>query len=183
MATLSPTWKFAQNDYELIKLIGVGSYGEVVHAKSRATGQEVAIKLIDGLFKHSYDSKKIVREIQILRQLSQMPNNQFTTKIFDIITPPNGELNYIFIVMEHMQTDLKKIFQSMKQLDFSESHMVVILYNMLCALNFLHSANIMHRDIKPANLLVDADCRVKICDFGLSRSQPVPEISKPRKSR
>jgi|TARA_B110001450_G_C17528093_1_gene443468 serine/threonine protein kinase len=102
MATLSPTWKYAQNDYELIKLIGIGSYGEVVHAKSRATGQEVAIKLINGAFKNSYDTKKIVREIQILRQLSQMPNNQFTTKIFDIITPPNGELNYIFIVMEHM---------------------------------------------------------------------------------
>jgi len=58
--------------------------------------------------------------------------------------------------------------------------MVTILYNMLCALNFLHSANIMHRDIKPANLLVDADCRVKICDFGLSRSQPVPERAQPR---
>lgn len=43
-----------------------------------------------------------------------MPNNQFTTKIYDVITSPNGEMDYIFIVMEHMQTDLKKIFQSMK---------------------------------------------------------------------
>ena len=36
--------------------------------------------------------------------------------------------------------------------------MVSILYNLLCSLNFLHTANIMHRDIKPANILVDADC-------------------------
>ena len=110
MATLSSTWKYALVDYELIKLIGIGSYGEVVHAKSKATGKEVAIKLISGIFRHNYDSKKIIREIQILRQLSQMPNNQFTTKIFDIITPPNGDMSFIFIVMEHMQTDLKKIF-------------------------------------------------------------------------
>jgi len=38
MATLSATWKYALVDYELIKLIGIGSYGEVVHAKSKATG-------------------------------------------------------------------------------------------------------------------------------------------------
>jgi hypothetical protein len=39
-----------------------------------------------------------------------MPNNRFTTKIFDVITPPGEELSSIFIVMEHVQTDLKKIF-------------------------------------------------------------------------
>lgn len=184
MVSLSPIWKTALNDYEFIKLIGIGSYGEVVHAKHRASGKEVAIKLISDLFKNSYDSKKIVREVQILRQLTQMPGNEFTTKIFDIITPPESkDLNEIFIVMEYMQTDLKKIFQSMGQLEFSENHLVSILYNMLCALNFLHTANLMHRDIKPANLLVDTDCRVKLCDFGLSRSVPTPEPPKRRESR
>ena len=89
----------------------MGSYGEVVQAKHRATGQIVAIKLIEDLFKNSYDSKKIVREIQILRQFTQMANNQFTTKIYDIIAPSDpSDLSYIFIVMEYMQTDLKKIF-------------------------------------------------------------------------
>ena len=46
----------------------------------------------------------------------------------------------------------------------------MILYNIVCALKFLHSANIMHRDIKTSNILVDEDCNIKICDFGLSRS-------------
>ena len=41
---------------------------------------------------------------------------------------------------------------------------------MLCALNFIHSANIIHRDIKPANILFKSDCTVKLCDFGLSRA-------------
>ena len=184
MVTLSSVWKHALKDYEFIKLIGVGSYGEVVQAKQRSTGKVVAIKLIDNIFKSEYDSKKIVREVQIMRQLTQMEGNQFTTKLYDIITPKNlDNLTYIFIVMEYMQTDLKKIFQSMPSLEFTEAHMISLIYSMLCSLNFMHTANIIHRDIKPANLLVDSDCRVKICDFGLSRSQPVPEAPRGRLSR
>jgi len=40
----------------------------------------------------------------------------------------------------------------------------------LCAVKYLHSANVLHRDLKPANILVNEDCSVKICDFGLARS-------------
>ena len=47
--------------------------------------------------------------------------------------------------------------------------MVVLLYNMLCCLNFVHSAGLIHRDIKTDNILVDGNCETKICDFGLSR--------------
>ena len=43
---------------------------------------------------------------------------------------------------------------------------------MLCAANFLSSANVIHRDIKPENILVDHFCNIKICDFGLSRTLP-----------
>ena len=59
---------------------------------------------------------------------------------------------------------------------FKEEHKLTIMYNMLCGLNFLHTANIMHRDIKPANILVNTNCSVKYCDFGLS-SQLQPEDS------
>jgi serine/threonine protein kinase len=44
-----------------------------------------------------------------------------------------------------------------------------MLYNLLHALNFLHSANVIHRDVKPANILVDPNYMIKICDFGMSR--------------
>ena len=56
--------------------------------------------------------------------------------------------------------------------------MIWILYNLLCGIKFLHSANIMHRDIKPANILIDSNCRVKLCDFGLSRSLPASIVGK-----
>lgn len=46
----------------------------------------------------------------------------------------------------------------------------VLAYNLLLSVNFLHSAGVMHRDLQPKNVLVDKMCRVKICDFGWSRS-------------
>ena len=54
----------------------------------------------------------------------------------------------------------------------TEDHVKILLYNQLCSLKFLHSANLVHRDIKPANLLLDDQCRVMVCDFGLARSLP-----------
>jgi len=45
-----------------------------------------------------------------------------------------------------------------------------VVYNLLCALKYLHSAKVIHRDLKPANVLINEDCTVQICDFGLSRS-------------
>lgn len=44
------------------------------------------------------------------------------------------------------------------------------MYNLICALKYMHSARILHRDIKPANILINEDCGVKVCDFGLARS-------------
>lgn len=102
-----------------------------------------------------------------------MKSNVFTTKLLDIIASKNVEkMNYIFIVMEHVDSDLKKVFNTTQDIEFNEEHVITILYNTLCAMNFLHSANVMHRDIKPANILVDVECQVKLCDFGLSRTVP-----------
>ena len=76
------------------------------------------------------------------------------------------------IVMEYMGIDLNSLLTH--KIDFSEQHLIKIVYNTLCSLNFLHEANIMHRDLKTANILITSDCNTKICDFGLSRSIPQP---------
>ena len=44
------------------------------------------------------------------------------------------------------------------------------MYQLLKGIKFLHSAEVIHRDLKPSNLLLNSDCTMKICDFGLARS-------------
>lgn len=103
--------------------------------------------------------------------------SDFFVKLIDMYhTVHNGKLN-VFIVMEHFGHDLKTVLSATDD-SISQNHINMILYNMTCALKFLHSANVMHRDIKTSNILVDDDCNVKICDFGLSRSMPESCIGK-----
>ena len=66
----------------------------------------VAIKFIDDIFKDTYVAKKTIREIQIMRKLSEIKDNSYTVRLFDVIT--NDELSHVFIVMEHLQMDLEK---------------------------------------------------------------------------
>ena len=56
--------------------------------------------------------------------------------------------------------------------ELEEEHVVLIMYNLLCALRQMHSMNIVHRDIKPSNILINKDCRIKICDLGMARTLP-----------
>jgi mitogen-activated protein kinase 1/3 len=76
----------------------------------------------------------------------------------------------IFIVMEHFDLDLRKLLSN--EFFLTEENVESLIYNILCALKFLHSANIVHRDLKPDNILVDLNCNIKLCDFGLSRTLP-----------
>jgi len=64
----------------------------------------------------------------------------------------------IFLVVELEQMDLNKFLKSDQSKIFREQHVKLVLYNLLCALNFIHSANIVHRDIKPANVLINKYC-------------------------
>ena len=74
--------------------------------------------------------------------------------------------------MDLSDLDFKKLFDTVPKTLLDEDHIITILYNSLCALSYIHSANIIHRDIKPANFLIDSQCNVKICDFGLARVMP-----------
>ena len=66
-----------------------------------------------------------------------------------------------FLAHDHKNTGLNKIQQD---------DTIKILFRMLCAIKFIHKANVMHRDLKPANVLIDKDYNVLLCDFSLART-------------
>ena len=82
-------------------------------------------------------------------------------------------IEHMFLVLEHIQSDLENLMKSIDDangIEFGEDHLIIAMYNMLCAFNFLHTSNVMHRDVKPSNILIDHNCRVFLCDFGIART-------------
>lgn len=77
--------------------------------------------------------------------------------------------------MDFWEQDLFSLL-SEPQIDLTEDHALIMIYNILCGINFLHSVGIMHRDLKPANILINNNnnCEIKICDFGMSRTLKNP---------
>ena len=73
----------------------------------------------------------------------------------------------IYVISELMETDLSSIIKSPQPL--SDAHVQFFLYQILRGLKYIHSSNVIHRDLKPRNLLVNSNCDLKICDFGLAR--------------
>lgn len=112
---LDKLWMAMEQDYEFVKVLGKGSFGEVIKAKHRVNQNVVAIKLLKDLFKDDYASKKVLSEIQILRQLSVMKSNVFTSKLLDVVTPnvmAGDTFDHLFIVMDCSASDLKKVLSS-----------------------------------------------------------------------
>lgn len=73
----------------------------------------------------------------------------------------------LIFISSRVAADLHQIIRSGQQL--TNSHICYFLYQILRGMKYIHSANVIHRDLKPGNLLVNADCELKICDFGLAR--------------
>lgn len=115
--TLPDIWNYVYSSYEPIRDIGFGTFGQVVLARFKETGEIFAIKLIRNVFSSKYHCKKVLREIGILRRLSQLSANVYTSKLYDIIIPASQQseletFNDVFLVMEYVEFDLKSIIES-----------------------------------------------------------------------
>uniref|UniRef100_A0A0G4GZ90 Mitogen-activated protein kinase n=1 Tax=Chromera velia CCMP2878 TaxID=1169474 RepID=A0A0G4GZ90_9ALVE len=160
--------------YEVKHMIGTGSYGAVCEAFDHKTQKIVAIKRMHRVFEDLVDCKRILREIALLNRLK----HTHVVQLLDIAVPRDlKHFDEVYIVLEIADSDLKKLFRTPVHL--SELHIKTLLYNLLIGVKYVHSKGIFHRDLKPANCLVNQDCSVKICDFGLARTvdqaPPLPQ--------
>ncbi|KAM9304310.1 mitogen-activated protein kinase 15 isoform 1-T2 [Morus bassanus] len=149
--------------YEIKRRLGKGAYGIVWKAVNRRTGEIVAVKKIFDAFRNRTDAQRTFREIMFLQEFGEHPN---IIKLLDVIRAQNDK--DIYLIFESMETDLHAVIKKGNLL--KDIHKCYILYQLLKATKFIHSGNVIHRDQKPSNILLDADCFVKLCDFGLARS-------------
>ncbi|KAF4393324.1 hypothetical protein CsatB_024639 [Cannabis sativa] len=151
--------------YVPIKPIGRGAYGVVCSSINRETNEKVAIKKINNVFENRVDALRTLRELKLLRHI----RHENVIALKDVMMPIHrATFKDVYLVYELMDTDLHQIIKSSQPL--SSDHCKYFLFQLLRGLKYLHSANILHRDLKPGNLLVNANCDLKICDFGLART-------------
>ncbi|KAF8100135.1 hypothetical protein N665_0230s0020 [Sinapis alba] len=151
--------------YVPIKPIGRGAYGVVCSSVNRETNERVAIKKIHNVFENRVDALRTLRELKLLRHV----RHENVIALKDVMLPSvRSSFKDVYLVYELMDTDLHQIIKSSQSL--SDDHCKYFLFQLLRGLKYLHSANILHRDLKPGNLLVNANCDLKIGDFGLART-------------
>ena len=145
------------------KILGEGAYGVVCLATHEPTGMLVAIKKVEP-FEKTLLCLRILREIQLLRKFRGHEN---IVQLYDIQKPLDyNSFQEVYLIQEYMPTDLCKVIRTHI---LSDEHCQYFTYQILRGLKVIHSANVIHRDLKPSNLLVNDNCDLKICDFGLSR--------------
>jgi mitogen-activated protein kinase 1/3 len=160
--------------YAMIRTIGSGAYGVVISATdSKAPRSDnkdkrttVAIKMVPKAFSDEIDAKRILREIKLLKHF----RHENIVQLLDMM-PPNvkylEDFTDVYLVADLMETDLHRIIYSKQKL--SMEHAQYFIYQVLRGLKYIHSCRVLHRDLKPSNLLVNSNCDLKICDFGLAR--------------
>ena len=151
--------------YAPIKPIGKGAYGVVCSARDVETNRKVAIKKIVNAFENVVDAKRTLREIKLLRHL----RHENVIDIIDCVKPrAKDAFEDVYLMYDLMDTDLYQIIRSSQSL--TDEHCQYFVYQILRGLKYIHSADVLHRDLKPGNLLLNANCDLKICDFGLART-------------
>lgn len=154
--------KHVRRRFDIGTRLGKGAYGIVWLATEKRSGTQVALKKCFDAFRNATDAQRTYREIMYLQKLSGHDN---IIRLQHVIRAENDR--DIYLTFDHMETDLHAVIRANI---LEEIHKKYIIYQLLKALKFMHSGDLLHRDIKPSNLLLNSDCHVRLCDFGLCRS-------------
>jgi tRNA A-37 threonylcarbamoyl transferase component Bud32 len=153
--------------YELRQVLGKGAMGVVYEGYDPTLGRQVAIKTIlqnaaiDPDTERAYAARFAVEAKAVARL-----NHPNIIQVHDF----GVEGDVAYIVMEFIRgRELRSYFDASER--FTEAESVRIMCELLEALQFAHDAGVIHRDVKPANVMLDAQRRVKLADFGVARIQ------------
>uniref|UniRef100_A0A0N4ZJR2 mitogen-activated protein kinase n=1 Tax=Parastrongyloides trichosuri TaxID=131310 RepID=A0A0N4ZJR2_PARTI len=157
------TWNIPRN-YQNLTPIGTGAYGCVCSTECSITKEKYAIKKITRPFDSPIHANRTHRELRLLRLM----NHENVINLHDVFTSTEtfSKFNDIYLVTSLMGADLSDILKIQK---LSDEHIQFLVYQILRALKYIHSAGIIHRDLKPSNIAVNEDCELRILDFGLAR--------------
>eukprot|EP00928_Gymnodinium_smaydae_P072057 TRINITY_DN55494_c0_g1_i1.p1 TRINITY_DN55494_c0_g1~~TRINITY_DN55494_c0_g1_i1.p1 ORF type:complete len:406 (-),score=87.28 TRINITY_DN55494_c0_g1_i1:109-1326(-) len=155
----------APKRFTVLEPVGQGAYGVVCSAQDEEqVGEAVAIKKVENAFEHLTFAKRTLRELKILRHLRH--ENLIDVRMV-YLPGEKDKFEDIYIISELMETDLASVLKSPQML--SDDHCQFFFYQIVRGLKYIHSAEVIHRDLKPRNLLVNSNCDLKICDYGLAR--------------
>lgn len=147
------------NRYELGRTLGQGTFAKVYHGRNLASGESVAIKVIDkekvmrvGMI------DQIKREISVMR-LVRHPN---VVQLHEVMASKSK----IYFAMEYVRGG--ELFARVARGRLKEDAARRYFHQLVGAVDFCHSRGVYHRDLKPENLLVDEHGNLKVSDFGLS---------------
>ena len=157
------TVKVSYNDYKPLKLLGRGSFGEVLLVRLKATNKIYAMKILE---KKLLKLKKQQGHTKTERDLMVRINCPF---IVNIKSAFQDETN-LYLVSEFMQGgDMFFHLHDGGIITFGLEKTKFYIIELILALEFLHKNNMVYRDLKPENILLDAKGHIKITDFGLSK--------------
>ena len=148
-------------NFRLIFQIAKGGYGSVALYKKITTGDMYAIKIVDI---QNMKEKKLSSTLKNERNILNEINNDYVVNCYYIW---KDKVNYYF-AMEFMPGG--DLFKLLSSIVLPKSTIQLISAEVILALNYLHSLNIIHKDLKPENILISKEGHFKITDFGLSQN-------------
>lgn len=157
-------------DYEVLRKLGEGTFGEVHQAKSRKTGAVVALKKI--LMHNEKDGFPItaLREIKLLKLLDHINILRLEEMAVEHSQKTNDKRkkSIMYMVTPYMDHDLSGLLEN-PSVHFTVPQIKCYMIQLLKGTAYLHEQHILHRDMKAANLLINNKGILQIADFGLAR--------------